>query len=189
MILLIDNYDSFTYNLYQALAGLGEEVEVIRNDVIAAADLKNVHASHVVISPGPGTPEDAGISIEAIKYFRGKVPVLGVCLGHQAITVAYGGTVRRAARLMHGKVSILVHEGKGLFADLPPKYKVMRYHSLLADEQSMPEVLSITARTTEGEIMAVEHISEPVFGVQFHPEAYLTEYGVELLKNFIAVGR
>lgn len=187
MLVIIDNYDSFTYNLYQMFAVMVEEVVVVRNDSLTLEQLREMKPSHIVISPGPGNPEDAGISIEVVKHFAGKIPILGVCLGHQAITVAYGGIVKRASRLMHGKVSALTHEGKGIFVDLPPKFKVMRYHSLLTDEDSLPEELEITARTIEGEIMGIKHRSQHVYGVQFHPEAYLTEYGKELLKNFLLV--
>lgn len=185
MILLLDNYDSFTYNLYQLLAVLGEEVEVVRNDVMNVEALNNLKPDYLVISPGPGKPESAGISIEAVKYFAGKIPILGVCLGHQAITVAYGGDVIQAKRLMHGKVSYLSHDNKGLFASLPPKIAVMRYHSLLTDEGTLPSELIVTARTTDDEVMAVQHTSLPVFGVQFHPEAYLTEYGAAIMRNFL----
>lgn len=185
MILIIDNYDSFTFNLYQAFAALSNDVEVIRNDAITLKELEELKPNYLIISPGPGAPEEAGISIEAIRHFTGRIPILGVCLGHQAITVAFGGVVKRAARLMHGKVSILTHEEKGIFCGLPQKFKVMRYHSLLTDEESMPSELLVTARTIEGEIMGVEHSIYPVYGVQFHPEAYLTEHGTELFSNFL----
>jgi anthranilate synthase/aminodeoxychorismate synthase-like glutamine amidotransferase len=184
-ILLIDNYDSFTYNLVQAFLVLGAEVDVHRNDALSVeAALAGTH-SHLVISPGPGTPRDAGVSMAMIRAFAGRIPIFGVCLGHQSLVEVFGGKVVRAARLMHGKVSPVSHDGKGVFAGLPPQFSAGRYHSLIAEPQSIPAVLEVTARTPEGEIMGVRHRSLAVEGVQFHPESVLTPQGPNLMANFL----
>ena len=184
-ILLIDNYDSFTYNLVQAFLVLGAEVDVHRNDAITVdAAVAGTH-SHLVISPGPGTPRDAGVSMEMIRALAGRIPIFGVCLGHQSLVEVFGGKVVRAARLMHGKVSPVSHDGKGLFDGLPPQFSAGRYHSLIAEPQSIPAVLEVTARTPEGEIMGVRHRSLAVEGVQFHPESVLTPEGPNLMANFL----
>jgi anthranilate synthase/aminodeoxychorismate synthase-like glutamine amidotransferase len=184
-ILLIDNYDSFTYNLVQAFLILGAEVDVHRNDAITVeAALAGTH-SHLVISPGPGTPRDAGVSMAMIRALAGRIPIFGVCLGHQSLVEVFGGKVVRAARLMHGKVSPVSHDGKGVFDGLPPQFSAGRYHSLIAEPQSIPAVLEVTARTPEGEIMGVRHRSLAVEGVQFHPESVLTPEGPNLMANFL----
>ena len=184
-ILLIDNYDSFTYNLVQAFLVLGATVEVQRNDAIGIEDALKLEPTHLVISPGPGTPRDAGISMQMIEAFAGRIPIFGVCLGHQALVEVFGGKVVRASRLMHGKVSPVVHDGKGLYAGLPQPFCAGRYHSLIAEPQSIPEQLDVTARTAEGEIMGVRHKSLPIEGVQFHPESVLTPDGPALMGNFL----
>jgi len=188
MLLVIDNYDSFTYNLVQYLGELGQDVRVVRNDGIAAAEVAGLAPSHIVISPGPCTPNEAGISLDVIKMYAGKIPILGVCLGHQSIGQAFGGKIVRAARVMHGKTSPIHHDGKGVFAGLPNPFEATRYHSLLIERASVPDSLEVTAHTTEGEIMAVRHRTLPVEGVQFHPESFLTTAGKDLLANFIAKG-
>jgi anthranilate synthase/aminodeoxychorismate synthase-like glutamine amidotransferase len=188
MLLVIDNYDSFTYNLVQYLGEMGQEVRVIRNDEIPAVEIAALGPSHIVISPGPCTPNEAGISLEVIKTYAGKIPILGVCLGHQSIGQAFGGKVVRAARVMHGKTSQISHDGKGLFTGLPNPFEATRYHSLLIERSSVPDVLDVTAETAEKEIMAVRHKTLPVEGVQFHPESFLTTSGKDLLRNFIARG-
>ncbi|HTB58883.1 MAG TPA: aminodeoxychorismate/anthranilate synthase component II [Polyangia bacterium] len=185
MLLVIDNYDSFTYNLVQYLGEMGQEVRVVRNDEIPVAEIATLAPSHIVISPGPCTPNEAGISLEVIKTYAGKIPILGVCLGHQAIGQAFGGKVVRAARVMHGKTSQISHDGKGLFTGLPNPFEATRYHSLLIERASVPDALDVTAQTAENEIMAVRHKTLPVEGVQFHPESFLTTSGKDLLRNFI----
>jgi anthranilate synthase/aminodeoxychorismate synthase-like glutamine amidotransferase len=183
--LLIDNYDSFTYNLVQAFLILGAEVDVYRNDAITVeAALAGTH-SHLVVSPGPGTPRDAGVSMAMIRAFAGRIPVFGVCLGHQSLVEVFGGNVVRASRLMHGKVSPVRHDGKGLFSGLPQEFSAGRYHSLIAEPESIPAVLEVTASTPEGEIMGVRHRSLAVEGVQFHPESVLTPEGPSLMANFL----
>ena len=184
-LLLIDNYDSFTYNLVQAFLVLGADVRVFRNDAITTEAACELQPTHLCISPGPGTPYDAGISMDMIRTFAGKVPVLGVCLGHQSIVEVFGGKVVRAARLMHGKTSVIEHDGAGVFAGLPAGCEVGRYHSLIAAPQSLPPQLCVTARTPEGEIMGVRHRELVVEGVQFHPESILTPDGPKLLQNFL----
>jgi anthranilate synthase/aminodeoxychorismate synthase-like glutamine amidotransferase len=186
MVLVIDNYDSFTYNLVQYIGELGFEPHVVRNDEITADGLAALEPTHVVISPGPGGPADAGISSDAIAWFADRVPVLGVCLGHQCIAHVFGGKVVRAPRLLHGKSSQVYHHGTGLFRGLGNPMPAARYHSLIVEEQSLPESLEITAYTTEGEIMAVQKRDCPVFGVQFHPESILTDSGKQLLTNFLS---
>ena len=184
-ILLIDNYDSFTYNLVQAFLVLGAEVEVHRNDAITIEQATALEATHLVISPGPGTPRDAGISMRMIEAFSGRIPIFGVCLGHQSVVEVFGGRVVRAARLMHGKVSPVMHDGKGLYAGMPREFEAGRYHSLIASPESIPSLLEVTARTAEGEIMGVRHRSLPIEGVQFHPESVLTPDGPILMGNFL----
>jgi anthranilate synthase/aminodeoxychorismate synthase-like glutamine amidotransferase len=184
-LLLIDNYDSFTYNLVQAFLVLGAEVSVYRNDALTPADALALAPTHLCISPGPGTPYDAGVSMDMIRAFAGKVPVLGVCLGHQSIVEVFGGKVVRAGRLMHGKTSLVHHDGATLFAGLPEPCEVGRYHSLIAAPETLPAVLAVSGRTAEGEIMAVRHGTLAVEGVQFHPESILTPTGPKLLGNFL----
>jgi anthranilate synthase/aminodeoxychorismate synthase-like glutamine amidotransferase len=191
MLLVIDNYDSFTYNLVQYLGELGQEVRVIRNDELPAAEIAKLAPAQIVISPGPCTPNEAGISLETIKLYAGKIPILGVCLGHQSIGQAFGGKVIRAAKVMHGKTSQIHHDGKGAFSGLPNPFEATRYHSLIIERATIPDCLEITARTADaegGEIMAVRHKTLPVEGVQFHPESFLTVGGKELLRNFIQKG-
>lgn len=185
MILMIDNYDSFTYNLVQYLGELGQDVQVYRNDQIGVAEIERLAPTHIVISPGPCTPNEAGVSIETITRFSGRVPILGVCLGHQAIGQAYGGRIVRAKQLMHGKTSRVQHTGQGVFRDLPSPFQATRYHSLVIERASLPAELEITAWTDDGEIMGVRHKRLAVEGVQFHPESILTEHGHALLKNFL----
>jgi anthranilate synthase/aminodeoxychorismate synthase-like glutamine amidotransferase len=184
-LLLIDNYDSFTYNLVQAFLVLGADVHVYRNDAMTVEQALAFAPSHLCISPGPGTPYDAGVSMDMIRAFAGRLPVLGVCLGHQSIVEVFGGKVVRAGRLMHGKTSIIQHDGASLFAGLPQPCEVGRYHSLIAAPETLPAQLEVTARTQEGEIMAVRHRSLMVEGVQFHPESILTPDGPALMKNFL----
>ncbi|ODG91665.1 MULTISPECIES: aminodeoxychorismate/anthranilate synthase component II [Bacillaceae] len=185
MILMIDNYDSFTYNLVQYLGELGEELIVKRNDEITLEEIEALAPSYLMISPGPCTPNEAGISLKAIEHFAGKIPILGVCLGHQSIAQVFGGDVIRAERLMHGKTSAITHEGLGLFNDLPSPIDVTRYHSLIVKKETFPEELEITAWTNEGEIMALKHKTLPIEGVQFHPESIMSQFGKEMLRNFL----
>lgn len=185
MILVIDNYDSFTYNLVQYLGELGEEVKVYRNDEIDIKGIEELAPDHILISPGPCTPNEAGISLETIQYFKGKIPIFGVCLGHQAIGQAFGGNVIRAERLMHGKTSPIHHHSTSVFAELPSPFTATRYHSLLVERESLPDCLEITAETEEGEIMGLRHKEYPIEGVQFHPESIITDYGHQLLRNFL----
>ena len=188
-LLLIDNYDSFTYNLVQAFLVLGAEVSVFRNDALTPPEALALAPSHLCISPGPGTPYDAGVSMDMIRAFAGRIPVLGVCLGHQSIVEVFGGKVVRAGRLMHGKTSLVRHDGRTLFAGLPLPCEVGRYHSLIAAPESLPQVLEVSAQTAEGEVMAVRHRTLAVEGVQFHPESILTPEGPRLLGNFLRVTR
>jgi len=185
MLLMIDNYDSFTYNIVQYFGELGEEVQVFRNDRISLEEIERLKPARLVISPGPCTPEEAGISVAAIRHFAGKIPLLGVCLGHQSIGAAFGGTIVRSSTLMHGKTSPILHDGKGLFAGLPSPFNATRYHSLVVERVSFPEALEITAWVEEGEIMGLRHRTLPLWGVQFHPESILTEGGMTILKNFL----
>ena len=185
-VLMIDNYDSFTYNLVQYLRILGAEVLVHRNDALTVAEALALEPTHVVVSPGPGAPRDAGISIDVIKAFAGRVPVLGVCLGHQAIVEAWGGHVRPAMSLMHGKTSRVTHDGRGVFADLPQAFEAGRYHSLAVRRDELPEALEVSAYTEDGEVMGVRHKSLPVEGVQFHPESVLTPHGLTILGTFLS---
>jgi anthranilate synthase/aminodeoxychorismate synthase-like glutamine amidotransferase len=184
-LLLIDNYDSFTYNLVQAFLVLGAEVQVYRNDAITPDQARELSPSHLCISPGPGTPYDAGVSMDMIRAFAGRIPVLGVCLGHQSIVEVFGGKVVRAGRLMHGKTSIVEHDRRTLFAGLPEKCEVGRYHSLIAAPETLPAHLEVSARTLEGEIMGIRHRELLVEGVQFHPESILTPDGPRLMQNFL----
>jgi len=185
MILLIDNYDSFTYNLYHYLGELGAEVRVYRNDKIGLEEIEALGPEKIVISPGPCTPKEAGISCDAIKRFGARTPILGVCLGHQAIGAAYGGQIIRAPSIMHGKLSQVTHDSKTIFRDVKNPFAAMRYHSLVIDPKSLPQQLTVSARTNDGVIMAVRHKTFPVEGVQFHPESILAEEGKKLLKNFL----
>ncbi len=185
MILVLDNYDSFTYNLVQYFGELGADLRVVRNDRITVAEVEALAPERIIVSPGPCTPSEAGISSEVIKTFGPRLPILGVCLGHQCIGEVYGGEVVRADRLMHGKTSPIIHHGQGVFKDLPSPFEATRYHSLIVKRDTLPDVLEITAETAEGEIMGLRHKTLPVHGVQFHPESILTTEGKRLLKNFL----
>lgn len=187
MILMIDNYDSFVYNLVQYLGELGEDVRVFRNDKVTIPQIKELSPDHIIISPGPCTPNEAGVSLELIDYFKGKIPILGVCLGHQAIGQAFGGDVIRAPRLMHGKTSLIYHDGKGVFCGLKSPLTATRYHSLIVKKESLPDCFAITAETELGEIMGIRHKKFAIEGVQFHPESILTEDGHAMLLNFLAL--
>lgn len=189
MLLMIDNYDSFTYNLVQYFGQLGEEVVVYRNDRITLEEIEGLAPERIVISPGPCSPGEAGISVSAIKHFAGKVPILGVCLGHQAIGEAFGGKVVRSAYLMHGKTSPIHHDGKGLFKGLPNPFEATRYHSLIVERPTFPDCLEITAWVEEGEVMGLQHRELPIWGVQFHPESILTMNGMDILRNFLEMSR
>ena len=182
---MIDNYDSFTYNLVQYLGVLGSEVEVHRNDKITLDEIESMKPERIVISPGPGTPQSAGITISMIERFHHKVPILGVCLGHQAIGAAFGGRVLHAARIMHGKTSEISHDGKGVFRDLPDPITATRYHSLAVERKSLPSCLEVSAEAEDGEIMGLRHREYPVEGIQFHPESILTKEGMNILRNFL----
>jgi anthranilate synthase/aminodeoxychorismate synthase-like glutamine amidotransferase len=185
MILMIDNYDSFTFNLVQYLGELGEEIKVYRNDKITVEEIKELNPDHIVISPGPCTPNEAGISLELIQKLGEKTPILGVCLGHQSIGQVYGGKVIRAENLMHGKTSLIHHDGRTIFENIPSPFTATRYHSLIVEKESLPDCFEISAWTDQGEIMGLRHKELPVEGVQFHPESILTEYGKEMLRNFL----
>ena len=188
MTLLIDNYDSFSYNLFQYVGELDPDIRVIRNDEMTVEEIRALKPDRIILSPGPGRPEDAGITVQAAKELGKDIPLLGVCLGHQAICAAFGATVTYAKALMHGKQSVVRQEGNSpLFAGLPETFAVARYHSLAADPETMPECLMVTARTEDGEVMAVQHKEYPIYGVQFHPESILTEHGKEILKNFLSM--
>jgi anthranilate synthase component 2 len=193
MLLMIDNYDSFTYNLVQYFGELGADVRVVRNDEITVEGIGELSPRHLVLSPGPCAPAQAGVCVPAIRHFAGRIPILGVCLGHQAIGAAFDGRIVRAATLMHGKASTIEHDGRGVFAGLPPRFDVIRYHSLAIERQSLPAELEVTATTADGEIMGVRHRDlasggAPLEGVQFHPESILSEHGHALLRNFLATG-
>ena len=188
MLLLIDNYDSFTYNLFQYLSELGEEVWVVRNDRVSLEEIGDRSPQRIIISPGPGTPEQAGISNEVIREFGGRLPILGVCLGHQCIGYSYGAEVGRAGEIKHGKSSLIYHDGRGLFKGLDNPFSAIRYHSLTVMSDSLPDCLEISARTANGIIMGLRHRRFPVEGVQFHPESIMTEAGKSLLKNFLGYG-
>ncbi len=185
MLLLIDNYDSFTYNLFQYLSELGEKVVVVRNDKTTLAEIEKMQPQRIVVSPGPSTPQHAGISNEVIKHFGTRLPLLGVCLGHQCIGYSYGATVGQAKQIMHGKSSLIYHNSQGVLAGLPSPFSAIRYHSLVVKRERLPDCLEITAWTDDGEIMGVRHRQYKVEGVQFHPESFMTEAGKELLKNFL----
>ena len=187
MILLLDNYDSFTYNLAQYLGQMGQELEIRRNDQITLDEIEKLRPERILISPGPCTPREAGISVPLVQRFAGKIPILGVCLGHQAIGVAFGGRVIRAKKIMHGKTSEIEHDGKTVFRDLPQKFIATRYHSLIVERKSLPQSLEISAETADGTIMGLRHRKFPVEGVQFHPESVLTAPGFHLLQNFLAI--
>jgi anthranilate synthase/aminodeoxychorismate synthase-like glutamine amidotransferase len=189
MILMIDNYDSFTYNLVHYLGELGEKVLVFRNDKITLEEVGRLNPDMVVVSPGPCTPKEAGISVDLIKEFAGRIPILGVCLGHQSIGYAFGGNIVRANRLLHGKTSQIYHNGKGIYDGVPNPFEATRYHSLLIEKESLPYKLEVTAWTDEGEIMGVRHREYLIEGVQFHPESILTKHGKDILKNFIKIAR
>lgn len=190
MIILIDNYDSFSYNLYQLAGSLYPDIRVVRNDAYTAEELESMNPEAILISPGPGRPEDAGVSIDAIHHFAGKVPILGVCLGHQAICKCFGATVSYAKELVHGKAyDVTLDTESPLFHDMPTTIRAARYHSLAAVESTMPECLRITARTKDGEIMAVEHRDYPIYGLQFHPESIMTPEGHKILENFFAIAK
>ncbi|WP_027864208.1 MULTISPECIES: anthranilate synthase component II [Massilia] len=186
MLLMIDNYDSFTYNIVQYLGELGEDVRTVRNDEITLKDIEAMAPDRICISPGPKAPKDAGISLDILREFKGKLPILGVCLGHQAIGEAFGGNVIRAKQVMHGKTSLIAHTGEGVFKDLPSPFTVIRYHSLAIERASLPDCLEVTAWTDDGEIMGVRHKEYDIEGVQFHPESILSEHGHALFKNFLA---
>jgi anthranilate synthase component 2 len=187
MILVIDNYDSFTYNLVQYLGEMGAALHIVRNDQTTLAEVRAMNPSHILISPGPGTPDDSGVSLDVMRELGPTTPILGVCLGHQCIGQVYGGVVRRNVRLMHGKTSMIYHNDDPMFAGVPNPFEATRYHSLIVEEITLPGVLTVTARTEEGEIMGLRHKEYPVFGVQFHPESILTTYGPRILRNFIEV--
>ena len=187
MILVIDNYDSFTYNLVQYFGELGADLKVFRNDALSVVDVRQMNPEKIVISPGPGRPEDAGISVDIIKQLGGKIPILGVCLGHQAIGYAFGGKIIRAAQLMHGKTSKIKHNNRELFKDVMYPFEATRYHSLVIDPKTIPSDLEVTAWTYDNEIMGVRHKSLPIWGVQFHPESILTTEGMKILKNFLTL--
>jgi len=188
MLLLIDNYDSFTYNLFQYLSELGEEVVVVRNDKITLEEIDRMEPQRIVISPGPSTPQNAGISNEVIKYFGSTLPILGVCLGHQCIGYSYGATIGQAKEIMHGKSSLIHHNRQGVLAGLPNPFPAIRYHSLVVKREGLPDCLEVTAWTDDGEIMGLRHRQYPVEGVQFHPESFMTEVGKDILRNFLQLG-
>tara|TARA_B100001971_G_C17948389_1_gene411284 strand:+ start:120 stop:701 length:582 start_codon:yes stop_codon:yes gene_type:complete len=185
VLLLIDNYDSFTYNLFQYLNELGEKVVVVRNDKTTIMEIEEMKSERIIISPGPSIPQNAGISNEVIRHFGTKVPLLGVCLGHQCIGYSYGGIVGRAKQIMHGKSSQIHHDGKGVLAGLPNPFSAIRYHSLVVKRENLPDSLEVTAWTADGEIMGLRHRQHPVEGIQFHPESFMTEKGKDILKNFL----
>ncbi|MFA6078375.1 MAG: aminodeoxychorismate/anthranilate synthase component II [Candidatus Omnitrophota bacterium] len=187
MILMIDNYDSFTYNLVQYLGEMGAELSVIRNDKISVEEIKKLAPEKIIISPGPGEPKDAGISENVIREFGSLIPILGVCLGHQAIGEVFGGKIIRSKHLMHGKTSMIFHNGKGIFKGIPNPFEATRYHSLVVERSSLPESLEIAAETEDKDIMALTHKQYPIYGVQFHPESILTVEGMKLLKNFLDI--
>ena len=190
MILLIDNYDSFSFNLYQLIGTINPDIKVIRNDEMKVADIEKLAPSYIIVSPGPGRPADAGICEEVIDYFKGKIPIFGVCLGHQAICEVFGATVTYAKKLMHGKMSMVdIDTDSFIFKGMKPKLKAARYHSLAADDTTSPSELKVIARTEDGEIMAVEHRDYPVYGVQFHPESILTPDGIKILENFLEINK
>ena len=184
MILVIDNYDSFTFNLVQYIQSVGEEVVVVRNDEVTLEDIRKMQPDSILLSPGPGNPDTAGICLDVVKEFHQEIPLLGVCLGHQIIAQAFGGKVHKAIQPMHGKVDLIIHDGKQLFNEIPSPAPVTRYHSLIVEEASLPSTIKVSAKTENGEIMAIRHNHYPVEGVQFHPEAILTENGLKMIQNF-----
>ncbi len=188
MLLLIDNYDSFTYNLFQYLSELGEEVVVVRNDKISLKEIERIKPQRIVISPGPGTPLEAGISNKVIKHFGSRLPILGVCLGHQCIGYSYGGKIVQAGEIMHGKSSQIHHTGQGIMAGLASPFSAIRYHSLIVQSEKLPDCLEVTAWTEDGTIMGLKHRRHPVEGIQFHPESFMTEVGKDILRNFLRGG-
>jgi anthranilate synthase/aminodeoxychorismate synthase-like glutamine amidotransferase len=187
MILMIDNYDSFTYNIVQYLREMSADLRVVRNDMLSLADVGSMNPAAIIISPGPGNPDEAGISLELVKQYSGKLPILGVCLGHQTIGQVFGGTIVRAKRLMHGKVSEVTADGKGVFTGIERPFKAMRYHSLAIDKDTFPKDLIVTATSEDGEIMGVRHVSHPTEGIQFHPESIMTPLGKKMLRNFLNI--
>jgi len=189
MLLMIDNYDSFTYNIVQYLGELGEDVRVYRNDKITLDEIEALAPERIVISPGPCSPAEAGISVEAVRRFAGRIPILGVCLGHQSIGYAFGGEIVKSSTLMHGKTSPILHTGEGLFAGMPNPFAATRYHSLVVRRDTFPAELEVTAWVEEGEIMGLRHRTLPIWGVQFHPESILTQNGIEILRNFLVMSR
>jgi len=189
MLLMLDNYDSFTYNLVQYFGELGEEVTVVRNDQMTVEEIAALDPDLICVSPGPCSPAEAGISVELIKHFAGKKPILGVCLGHQSIGAAFGGKIIRAKQIMHGKTSPITHTGTDVFKGLPSPFTVTRYHSLAIERETLPDCLTVTAETDDGEIMGVAHKTLPIYGVQFHPESVLSEHGHALLKNFLEMNK
>lgn len=187
MLLMLDNYDSFTYNLVQYFGELGEDVRVYRNDQITIEEIEALKPDHICVSPGPCSPAEAGISVPLIKHFAGRIPILGVCLGHQSIGAAFGGKIVRAKEIMHGKTSLVTHRGTDVFRGLPSPFTVIRYHSLAIERESLPDCLEVTAETADGEIMGVRHKTMPIYGVQFHPESILSEHGHDMLRNFLTM--
>ena len=187
MLLMLDNYDSFTYNLVQYFGELGEDVRVYRNDQITIEEIEALKPDHICVSPGPCSPAEAGISVDLIKHFAGRIPILGVCLGHQSIGAAFGGKIVRAKEIMHGKTSLVTHQGTDVFRGLPSPFTVIRYHSLAIERESLPDCLEVTAETADGEIMGVRHKTLPIYGVQFHPESILSEHGHDMLRNFLTM--
>jgi anthranilate synthase/aminodeoxychorismate synthase-like glutamine amidotransferase len=187
MILMIDNFDSFTFNIVQAAAALGEEVSVKRNNAVDIPGIEEMQPQGIIISPGPGSPKDAGISLEVVRHFYKKIPIFGVCLGHQCIYEAFGGNIIHAKRVMHGKLSTIMHDGTGVFSGLPQTFRAVRYHSLSGETSSLPEELRVCALSDDGEIMGIVHRNYPVFGVQFHPESIATENGVEIIGRFLTI--
>lgn len=185
MILIIDNYDSFTYNLYQYVGEIYKNVKVVRNDAVSTNDIREMKPEGIIISPGPGTPKDAGISVEVVKKLGSSIPILGICLGHQSIAEAFGGKIIGSSKIMHGKTSVIKHDGRDIFHGIKNPLKVMRYHSLIAERESLPKELCISAETDDGIIMAVKHKEYRIFGIQFHPESYFTEDGRKIIKNFL----
>ncbi len=187
LTVIIDNYDSFTYNLVQALGELNEDVKVFRNDRVTLKEIQKLSPQRIIISPGPSTPKNAGISLSVVKHFAGKIPILGVCLGHQCIGEAFGGKIIKAKRIMHGKTSMITHDTKTIFSNIPNPFEATRYHSLVIEKQTLPDVLEVSAVSEDGEIMGVRHRKLPLEGVQFHPESILTKHGKEILDNFLRI--